>query len=106
MSGRIWKGIEMTLSIKRVGLTVITFAIALILCFPIFWTMFTGFKSESDAISIPPSIFVPLSFDHYVEAVSGDYPHFLLNTVLAVLGSIIAAFALALPAAYKLAFFP
>ncbi|MBU2325982.1 MAG: carbohydrate ABC transporter permease [Alphaproteobacteria bacterium] len=96
----------MSSSIKQAGLTVVTFAVAFALCFPIIWTFFTGFKSETDAIAVPPRVLVPLSFDHYVDALSGDYSHFLLNTLLAVFGSMLLAFALALPAAYKLAFFP
>lgn len=44
------------------------------ICFPILWTLFTGFKNEVDAISVPPKFFVPLSFSKYIEAFSGDYP--------------------------------
>ena len=87
-------------------LTIVTFAIALALCFPIIWTVFTGFKSEADAIAVPPRVFVPLTTDHYVRALTGDYLGFLGNTLIAVAGSILLAMALGLPAAYKLAFFP
>jgi sorbitol/mannitol transport system permease protein len=84
----------------------LVYAIALALCFPILWTVFTGLKTEADAIATPPTIFVPLSLDHYREALLGDYEHYLANTVAAVVGSVAAAFALGLPAAYRLAFFP
>lgn len=91
---------------KQMALVAATFLIAFALCFPIIWTFFTGLKSETDAISVPPRIFVPLGFDHYVGALGGDYLHYLINTLVAVFASMLAAFALALPAAYKLAFFP
>jgi sorbitol/mannitol transport system permease protein len=87
-------------------LTSATFAIAILLCFPIIWTAFTGLKSEADAIAVPPTIFVPLGFDKYLAALQGDYGHFLANTLIVVVGSVAAAFALGLPAAYQLAFFP
>jgi sorbitol/mannitol transport system permease protein len=90
----------------RFSLTLATFAIAILLCFPILWTVFTGLKSEADAIAVPPAIFVPLSFDKYLGALEGDYSHFLANTLIVVAASVLAAFALGLPAAYQLAFFP
>ncbi len=91
---------------RNAGLTALTFAIAIILCFPIIWTAFTGLKSEADAIALPPTIFVPLTLQHYWDGLRGDYLHYLLNTTIAVVASLAAAFALGLPAAYKLAFFP
>jgi sorbitol/mannitol transport system permease protein len=92
--------------LRQAGLAALTFLIAFALCFPILWTVFTGFKSEADAIAVPPTVFVPLTLEHYEGALAGNYPHYLANTLIAVCGSIIAAFALGLPAAYKLAFFP
>ena len=91
---------------RNAGLTALTLAIAIVLCFPIIWTAFTGFKSEADAIAVPPTIVVPLTLQHYWDGLKGDYLHYLLNTIIAVLTSLAAAFALGLPAAYKLAFFP
>lgn len=88
------------------ALDVATFAVAFVLFFPILWTVFTGFKAETDAISIPPTLFGPLGIDKYAAALEGDYAHFFGNTLIAVGGSLLAAFALGLPAAYKLAFFP
>ena len=87
-------------------LTAVTFAIAFVLFFPILWTIFTGFKFEADAIAVPPRILVPLTTENYVRALTGDYPGFLANTLIAVSCSMLAAFALGLPAAYQLAFFP
>ncbi len=92
--------------IRDIALAFATFAAALLLCFPIIWTVFTGFKHETDAISVPPTVLVPLTWSHYLGALAGDYPHYLENTLVAVTGSMAAAFALAVPAAYKLAFFP
>jgi sorbitol/mannitol transport system permease protein len=92
--------------LKSMLATVAAFVAAFVLCFPILWLFFTSLKGESDAIATPPTFLVPLGLDHYVTALSGDYLHFLANTVIVVVASIAAAFLLGLPAAYKLAFFP
>ncbi|MGU7771542.1 carbohydrate ABC transporter permease [Burkholderia sp. MR1-5-21] len=91
---------------RQLPIVIVTFAVAILMCFPIFWTIFTGFKSETDAIAVPPSFFVPLTIEHYAEVLHGDYLHFFLNTVIVVVASTLAAFVLGVPAAYKLAFFP
>ncbi len=87
-------------------LLLIASAIALAFFFPIGWTAFTGLKTEIDALSIPPSIFVPLSLDNYWQALTGDYLHYLYNSIFIVTVSILVSFVLGLPAAYDLAFFP
>jgi sorbitol/mannitol transport system permease protein len=92
--------------LRAKALSGLTFVVAFGLCFPIIWTVFTGFKRESDAIAFPPTIFVPLTLAHYWGALTGGYLHYLGNTVIAVVSSIVLAMALALPASYKLAFFP
>ncbi len=75
--------------------------------FPIFWTAFTGLKRETDAMAFPPAIWVPLSLDNYRAAlIDGDYSSFVLNSVIAVGTSLALALLLAVPAAYRLAFFP
>ena len=96
----------MSSAIKQQLLLGVTLVIAFIWTFPVLWLLFTGFKRESDAIAVPPTIFVPLTLEHYETALFGHYSHFLLNTLIAVFSSIFAAFILGLPAAYKLAYFP
>lgn len=93
-------------SSSRAALTAVTFLVALVLCFPILWTAFTGLKNERDALAVPPTLFVPLTLEHFWQALGGDYLHYFGNTILAVFVSITAAFTLGLPAAYRLAFFP
>ena len=93
-------------ALASVGVTLAAFAVAFVLFFPILWLVFTSLKSETDALATPPTVFVPLSLDHYVSALQGDYTHFLANTLIVVAGSIVASFVLGLPLAYKLAFFP
>lgn len=93
-------------STRAIGVAVLTFALALALCFPILWTVFTGLKHETDALAVPPTFLVPLTFEHFWQGLTGGYLHYFGNTLVAVSLSITIAFALGLPAAYKLAFFP
>ena len=82
-------------------------ALAALLFFPIFWVALTGFKSESEALAIPPVFWFTPSLESYTHAfVQGEFLSFLLNTVILVASSLVASLALALPAAYGLAFFP
>ena len=39
---------------RKLGMTVIAWIVGFLIFFPILWTILTSFKSELDAISIPP----------------------------------------------------
>lgn len=82
-------------------------AVAVIVFFPILWTVLTGLKSESDALAIPPVFWFVPSFDKYVYAFQeGEFLSFFTNTIILVSVSVLCSFVLALPAAFALAFFP
>lgn len=93
--------------IAGLSLSALTLLVAAAFSFPIFWTAFTGLKREADAMAFPPAVWVPLSLDNYRSVfVEGDYAGFVQNSVIAVGVSLAAALLLAVPAAYRLAFFP
>lgn len=78
-----------------------------IMFFPIFWMFLTGFKSEGDAIAIPPKlIFVPTLESLYEAVTRSDYGAHIVNSLISAVGSTVLALILAIPAAYSLAFFP
>ena len=75
--------------------------------FPILWMILTGFKSEQDAISIPPKVFSTFTLESLNEAINrSDYGRHMLNSVISAIGSTIIALLLAVPAAYAMAFYP
>jgi len=79
--------------------------VALILFFPIFWMALTAFKTEQQAYS--PSLFFLPTLASFREVFSrSNYVAFALNSVCLSLGSTLLCFLLAIPAAYKMAFFP
>jgi sorbitol/mannitol transport system permease protein len=89
-----------------IGLNLLTYAIALIVFFPILWTVLTGFKSEAAAAEIPPVLFFHATLDNYRTVFDANYLSFFKNTVLLATGSTLLAMLVGLPAAYSLAFYP
>ena len=58
----------------RWDLTAIGLLVAFIMFFPILWMIITGFKSEQDAISIPPKFFFNFTLESFNEAIlRSDY---------------------------------
>jgi len=96
-----------TTSQKAVN-TVVALTIALLIFFPILWTILTSFKSEAQAINDPPIFFF---FDWTLENYSvvlerSDYMKFLWNSIIIAGGSTILGIIIAVPAAWSMAFVP
>ncbi|RNF49020.1 carbohydrate ABC transporter permease [Marinomonas hwangdonensis] len=101
----------MTLNQQRKLKTILTglfaWTIALVLFFPIFWMFITSFKTELQAISIPPTLFFEPNLDNFrVVQERSDYIQHAWNSVVTSFGSTILALIIAIPAAYSMAFFP
>ncbi|MGB3815356.1 MAG: carbohydrate ABC transporter permease [Shinella sp.] len=92
----------------KTGITVLGWTVALLLFFPILWTVLTSFKTEVDAIAFPPS-FLPTQWtlENYFEVQerSEYFTHFL-NSVAISVGSTVLGMLLAIPAAWSMAFQP
>src|SRR5207248_5058780 len=89
-----------------VGLNLLTYAIALLVFFPILWTLLTAFKTEADAAATPPIFFFHATLDNFRSVFDANYLTYFENTVLLAGGSTVLALILGLPAAYSLAFNP
>jgi len=101
----------MTLNQQRKFKTFLTglfaWSVALVLFFPIFWMFITSFKTELQAISVPPVLFFEPTLENYVEVQErSDYVKHALNSVITSFGSTLLALIIAIPAAYSMAFFP
>jgi sorbitol/mannitol transport system permease protein len=92
---------------KKLLMTVLAWLVAGAVFFPIFWMLLSAFKTEIDAVSVPPKLFFTPTFENYV-AVSerADYFKFAWNSVAISLGSTLLGLLLAIPAAYAMSFFP
>lgn len=79
--------------------------VALIFFFPIFWMVLTSFKTEGQAIAIPPLLFFEPTLENYTEIQSRtNYSKFALNSVITAFGGTLLALVIAIPAAYSMAF--
>lgn len=81
--------------------------IAAIFFFPIFWMVLTSFKTELQAIAVPPLLIFEPTFENYalVEERT-DYFKFALNSVITSFGGTLLAMLIAIPSAYAMAFAP
>ncbi len=92
---------------RKVILSIFAWAAAAVIFFPIFWLVLSGFKPEVDAVATPPSLFFRPTLENYAAVFErADYLKFASNSVIVSLGSTLVALAIALPAAYAMAFFP
>jgi sorbitol/mannitol transport system permease protein len=88
--------------------TVAAWSVALILFFPILWTVLTSFKPEAQAVASPP---IFLGFDwtlkNYVDVnEQRDYFRYFWNSVIIAVGSTLLGLLIAIPAAWSMAFVP
>lgn len=93
---------------KRVmsgGTTLVTYLVAFIFFFPILWIFITGFKTESEAVIIPPTIFFKPTLENFQAVLSMGIGDFFLNSIIVTIFSTIIALLLGVPAAYALAMY-
>ena len=80
---------------------------ALLMFFPIFWMVLASFKTEIGAIATPPQLLFWPTLENYRDILQrADYLSFALNSVIISFGSTALAIALAVPAAFGMAFYP
>ena len=80
---------------------------ALLLFFPIFWLALMAFKTEAQAISTPPLLFFSPTLQSFRDVMARDhYAGYAINSLLTSVLSTAVGLAIALPAAYSMAFFP
>jgi len=86
--------------------TVAAWAVALLLFFPLGWLLLTAFKTELQAIAIPPELFFTPTLENFHEVQErSDYLHYAWNSVVTSVVSTLLGLSIAAPAAYAMAFF-
>ncbi|PZQ95896.1 MAG: sugar ABC transporter permease [Cereibacter sphaeroides] len=97
------------LSPRRYVLTTIAaWFVALLIFFPVLWMVITSFKTEASAVASPPVLFTAdWTLGNYAEVwARSDYPRFFWNSVVISIGSTLLGLAIAIPAAWSMAFVP
>lgn len=93
--------------VRKLLVVGVAWAVALTMFFPIFWMFLTGFKTELEAFSTTPTLFFSPTLENFgVVQQRADYVKFASNSIFVSLGATLLALALAIPAAYAMAFFP
>jgi len=93
---------------RKTVTTVACWLVGLIIFFPILWMAITSFKTELEAVNIPPSF---LAFDWTIENYEivqerSNYLRFVGNSILLAVGSTFVGLLFAIPAAWAMAFAP
>jgi sorbitol/mannitol transport system permease protein len=92
---------------RKLIVTVLAWAIGLLIFFPILWTILTSFKSEGDAVDISGFFSTPWTTEAYgVVQERSNYLQFAFNSIVLALGSTFFALIVAIPAAWAMAFAP
>jgi sorbitol/mannitol transport system permease protein len=93
---------------RTATLSVVAWVIGLALFFPIFWTAVAAFKTESDAYTLPQNMLTtPWTLENFgIVQERSDYFRYVFNTTVIVLLSTLLGLALAIPAAWSMAFAP
>ena len=91
---------------RKVVFTILAWAIAFVIFFPILYTIVTSFKTEPEAIA-GVSLIPSGTFENYVEVQnqSGYFKPFM-NSVVISIGSTLIALLIAIPSAWSMAFSP
>ena len=86
--------------------TVFAWAATLLLFFPLGWLFLTAFKTELQAIHVPPLFVFEPTMDNFSEVQRrSDYLLYARNSLITSLGSTVIGMLIAAPAAYSMAFF-
>ena len=93
---------HLLLAIRTVG----AWGITLLIVFPLIWLLMTAFKTELQAISVPPQFFFSPTLENFREVnVRSDYLLYARNSIITSVLSTLIGLAIAAPAAYSMAFF-
>ncbi len=91
---------------NKIGWTIAAWAVALVIFFPILYTVITSIKTEPEAIAgfnLIPSF----TLENYVEVqTQRDYFRPFMNSVIIAVGSTLLGIIVAVPAAWSMAFSP
>jgi sorbitol/mannitol transport system permease protein len=85
---------------------VCAWVVALLLIFPLLWLGLTSFKTELQAISVPPKLFFTPTLENFLEVQTrSNYLLYARNSLITSVASTLLGLAIAAPAAYSMAYF-
>ena len=89
-------------------MTFLAWLVGFLIFFPILWTILTSFKSEGQAIEIPPLFMLfDWTLENYIEVnTRSNYFRHVVNSVVISFGSTLIGLLIAIPSAWAMAFSP
>lgn len=94
------------ISVALVLRSLLAWGVTLVLFFPLGWLLLTAFKTELQAIAVPPLlVFEPTLTNFHEVQERSDYGLYAKNSVITSVLSTLLGLAIAAPAAYSMAFF-
>ena len=94
-------------TLNRIILPVLAWAVGLLIFFPIFWLVFTSFKTDADAVNPEYLFFFTPTLENYVSMTANyDYWRFAANSIITTVFATIFTLFVGVPAAYAMAFNP
>jgi sorbitol/mannitol transport system permease protein len=100
------KRVRSRISYALAARTLAAWAVTLLLFFPLGWLILTAFKTELQAISVPPLFFFTPTLENFAEVQSrSDYLLYAKNSIITSVVSTLLGLAIAGPAAYSMTFF-
>jgi sorbitol/mannitol transport system permease protein len=85
---------------------VVAWAVTLLLFFPLGWLILTAFKTELQAINVPPLWIFQPTLENFTEVQErSDYLQYAENSLITSVVSTVLGLLIAAPAAYSMAFF-
>lgn len=85
----------------------IAWSVAVLFFFPIFWLIFTSFKTDADAVKPEFLFFFTPTLENYLNMTDNyDYWRFAANSVITSVFATLLTLAVGIPAAYAMAFDP
>jgi multiple sugar transport system permease protein len=83
--------------------TLLTYIIAFLFVFPVFWILLMSLMNPADAFSLPPKIFFIPIVDNFVAVFKNSFfIHTYLNSFYIAIGSVVLSLSLGIPAAYAI----
>ena len=93
--------VAQTTPLSRVLWPTLAWIIALIFFFPIFWLVFTSFKTDADAVKPEHLLFFTPTLENYANMTENyDYWRFAINSVITATFATAFALVVGVPAAY------
>jgi sorbitol/mannitol transport system permease protein len=86
--------------------TALAWLFTLLIFFPLFWLVLTAFKTELQAISVPPLVLFRPTLENFLQVQErSGFLHYAWNSLVTSLLSTLLGLAIAAPAAYSMAYF-